>query len=85
VFERNLKFPFSMVVILIVLLFALQCSTNQTLHEEIQTMGVITSPFEFMKVWQALKGDTDLSAHSQVLRAVPPSDLPTGECSFQLV
>ncbi|XP_069676526.1 RNA polymerase II-associated protein 3 isoform X2 [Periplaneta americana] len=37
----------------------------------------ITSPYEFMRAWQALKKDVNLSSHAQVLRAVPPADLPS--------
>jgi hypothetical protein len=32
-----------------------------------------------MKVWQALRGSTDVSEHAQVLRAVQPQDLQTGK------
>ncbi|PNF26637.1 hypothetical protein B7P43_G06822, partial [Cryptotermes secundus] len=54
-----------------------KCSTKQSAHEEGQSVNIITSPYEFMKVWQALKGSTDVSGHAQVMRAVQPVDLQT--------
>ncbi|XP_012286804.1 sperm-associated antigen 1 [Orussus abietinus] len=45
--------------------------------------GVITgidnveSPYEFIRTWQALKNNSDLSLHAQVLRATVPEDLNT--------
>jgi hypothetical protein len=65
--------------------FVLQCNTKQSAHEEVQRVNIITSPYEFMKVWQALRGTTDVSAHAQVLRAVQPVDLRTGEYSFLFI
>lgn len=54
-----------------------ECSTKQSAHEEVQRVNIITSPYEFMKVWQALRGSTDVSGHAQVLQAVQPVDLRT--------
>lgn len=52
---------------------------------QIKKLNIITSPYEFMKMWQSLKGDTDLSAHAELLLAVPPSDLLSGACLFVCV
>jgi len=49
---------------------------------QVKRLNIITSPYEFMKMWQSIKGDTDLSAHAELLLAVPPPDLQSGECLF---
>ncbi|KAJ9583961.1 hypothetical protein L9F63_021694, partial [Diploptera punctata] len=35
----------------------------------------ITSPFEFVKVWESLKVTSDLTSHAKILHSVKPSDL----------
>ncbi|XP_021942394.1 RNA polymerase II-associated protein 3 isoform X2 [Zootermopsis nevadensis] len=48
---------------------------SQEETSETQRVNTVTSPYEFIRLWQAIKGDTDLSEHAQVLQAVPPSHL----------
>lgn len=66
----------------IILFFVLQCSTKQALHFQTQRVNTVTSPYEFIRLWQAIKVDTDLSEHAQVLQAVPPSHLSSGNVFF---
>ncbi|PSN35297.1 hypothetical protein C0J52_20481 [Blattella germanica] len=48
---------------------------NGSPEQEDSEVANITTPFEFMKVWQSLKVSSDLATHAQVLRSVAPSDL----------
>ncbi|XP_020281725.1 RNA polymerase II-associated protein 3 isoform X2 [Pseudomyrmex gracilis] len=50
---------------------------NKTLETDIQNLQSIESPYEFLRLWQSLKDDTDLKLHAKLLRCVAHGDMNT--------